>query len=181
METTVKVKCLSKKNALSYNGANPICCSIELAVPYDQTSIFYQMSGGTAMTLNTINDDAAQNIGIKNPLPRTASSSVYWIYAAKHKLTYKVTPASQVLLGAKVNPAATGIFKHGAYRRDGTFAGHADVVIRQIDRKRYYGLDGNTTESDKDLKSQFEGGQSSYKTRVLGVPSFLVMGFIEVR
>lgn len=129
----------------------------------------------------TINDDAAQNIGIKNPLPRTASSSVYWIYAAKHKLTYKVTPASQVLLGAKVNPAATGIFKHGAYRRDGTFAGHADVVIRQIDRKRYYGLDGNTTESDKDLKSQFEGGQSSYKTRVLGVPSFLVMGFIEVR
>ncbi len=59
METTVKVKCLSKKNALSYNGANPICCSIELAVPYDQTSIFYQMSGGTAMTLNTINDDAA--------------------------------------------------------------------------------------------------------------------------
>jgi len=128
-----------------------------------------------------INADAAKNIGVKNQVPRTASSSVYWIYANKHKLTFKVTPASQVLLGKKIVPASTGIFKHGAYRKDGTFSGHANVVMGQISKRQYRGIDGNTSETDKTLSQQWEGGSSSYKVRTLGVPSFLVMGFIEVR
>ena len=128
-----------------------------------------------------INDDAARNIGIKNPLPRTASSASYWIYANKHKLTFKVTPAKQVLLGQKIKPASTGIFKHGTYRRDGTFSGHADVALVQVGEKQYRGADGNTSETNKSLKEQYEGGMSAYKIRTLNVPSFLVMGFIEVR
>lgn len=129
----------------------------------------------------TVNDDAAKNLGIANPVPRTAGSSIYWKYALNHKLTFKVTTANQVLLGAKVKPASTGIFKVGAVRRDGTFSGHANIVIGQISKKQYRGLDGNTSETDNNLREQFDGGQSAYKVRTLGVPKFLVMGFIEVR
>lgn len=59
MSTKVKVKCISKKESASYNLEKPITTAIELQVPYDQSSIYYQLSGGTALTLNTINKEAA--------------------------------------------------------------------------------------------------------------------------
>lgn len=128
----------------------------------------------------TINDDAASKLNIQNKLPKTGSSAAYWRYANKHKLTFKVTPAKQVMLGASISPASTGIFKTGPYRGDGTFSGHANINIRQINKKSYYALDGNTT--DKRSKGQeWEGGCSAYKTRYLGISNFLLLGFIEVR
>lgn len=57
--TIVKVKCVSKKESINYDPLKPVTTAIELAVPYDQNSIFYQMSGGTVMTLNTVNQEAA--------------------------------------------------------------------------------------------------------------------------
>lgn len=54
--TIVKVKCTSKKQ--SFYG-NTIQHSIELSVGYDPKSIYYQQSGGTGITLNTINQEAA--------------------------------------------------------------------------------------------------------------------------
>jgi hypothetical protein len=58
--TKVKVKCVAKKESINYNGGqNPISTAIELEVPYHPDSIYYQMSGGTNMTLNTVNQDAA--------------------------------------------------------------------------------------------------------------------------
>jgi hypothetical protein len=59
MSTKVKVKCISKKESQNYNKENPITTAIELQVPYDQSSVYYQMSGGTALTLNTVNQEAA--------------------------------------------------------------------------------------------------------------------------
>jgi hypothetical protein len=59
MSTTVKCQCVSKKITQSYNKENPVATQIELQVPYDQNSIWYQMSGGTNTVLNTINQDAA--------------------------------------------------------------------------------------------------------------------------
>jgi hypothetical protein len=59
MNTTVKVRCNSKKETLNYDPSKPIATAIELTVPYDQNSIFYQMSGGTTMILNTVNQVAA--------------------------------------------------------------------------------------------------------------------------
>ena len=59
MSTIVKVKCNSKKEVLNYDPKKPISTSIELIVPYDQNSIFYQMSGGTNLVLNTVNKEAA--------------------------------------------------------------------------------------------------------------------------
>jgi hypothetical protein len=55
----VKVKCNSKKESINYDPLNPVSTAIELSVPYDQKSIFYQMSGGSIMTLNTVNQEAA--------------------------------------------------------------------------------------------------------------------------
>lgn len=67
MKTTVKVKCISKKEMVNYDPLKPIATSIELSVPYDQNSIFYQQSGGTLLTLNTVNQEAADmfHLGIE--------------------------------------------------------------------------------------------------------------------
>ena len=59
MSTKVKCKCISKKESQNWDPKNPISTAIELAVPYDQNSIYYQMSGGTALVLNTVNQEAA--------------------------------------------------------------------------------------------------------------------------
>lgn len=59
MQTKVKVKCLSKKESKNWNTEHPIATAIELEVPYDQSSIYWKLSGGTNLTLNTINKNAA--------------------------------------------------------------------------------------------------------------------------
>ena len=59
MNTIVKVKCVSKKETVNYNPNLPVATAIELEVPYDQNSIFWKMSGGTYMVLNTVNQEAA--------------------------------------------------------------------------------------------------------------------------
>jgi hypothetical protein len=64
--TKVKCECVSKKETKSYNPKNPIATAIELQVPYDQNSIYFQLSGGTLITLNTINKEAADMFIIGN-------------------------------------------------------------------------------------------------------------------
>lgn len=59
MSTKVKCKCISKKESQNWDPKNPISTGIELAIPCDQNSIYYQMSGGTALVLNTVNQEAA--------------------------------------------------------------------------------------------------------------------------
>lgn len=66
METKVKCKCISKKESQNYNQEHPIATAIELQVPYDQNSIYYQMSGGTSLMLNTVNKSAAGMFVIGN-------------------------------------------------------------------------------------------------------------------
>ena len=66
MQTKVKVKCVSKKESQSYNKENPIATAIELEVPYDQTSVYWKLSGGTNLTLNTVNKDAADMFVLGN-------------------------------------------------------------------------------------------------------------------
>ena len=60
METVAKVKCVSIKKKQNYDVAHPIGFEIEFDIPYDPKSIYYQMSGGTKPTLNTVNEEAAQ-------------------------------------------------------------------------------------------------------------------------
>jgi hypothetical protein len=64
MQTKVVCKCVSKKeSANTYQGntkEHPKAFVIELQVPYDPTSVYYAMSGGTNLFLNTINQDAAE-------------------------------------------------------------------------------------------------------------------------
>jgi len=57
--TKVKVKCVSKKERVNYDPEHPVSMTIELEVPYDQNSIYWKMSGGTNLELNTINKAAA--------------------------------------------------------------------------------------------------------------------------
>lgn len=76
MSTKVKVKCISKKESMSYSKENPIATQIELQVPYDQNSIYYQMSGGTGINLNTVNQQAADMFVIGNDYDVVISPSV---------------------------------------------------------------------------------------------------------
>ena len=57
--TKVVCKCASKKESKNYAPENPILTEIELEVPYDQSSIYHKMSGGTNMVLRTVNQSAA--------------------------------------------------------------------------------------------------------------------------
>ena len=57
--TIVQAKCVSKKESESHNQEHPIATVIELQVPYDQNSVYWKMSGGTNLELNTINQGAA--------------------------------------------------------------------------------------------------------------------------
>lgn len=57
-ETVVELTVVSKKETKFNPGDDPQF-AMELAVPYDHQSIFYQMSGGTTLNLNTINKEAA--------------------------------------------------------------------------------------------------------------------------
>lgn len=59
MSTKVKCKCVSKKESINYNKNYPVSTAIELQVPYDQSSVYFQLSGGTAILLNTVNQEAA--------------------------------------------------------------------------------------------------------------------------
>ena len=63
-KVVVEVKCVSKKEAQNYSQENPRRYEIEVEVPYDQNNIFWKMSGGTNMLLNTINKEAADSFVI---------------------------------------------------------------------------------------------------------------------
>lgn len=66
MNTKVQVRCVSKKEAINWDEKNPISTAIELEVPYDQKSIYWKLSGGTNLTLNTVNKTAADMFVIGN-------------------------------------------------------------------------------------------------------------------
>lgn len=77
MESTkVKVKCVSKKESINWDTAKPKAFAIELEVPYDQNSIYWKLSGGTNMTLNTVNKDAADMFEIGKEFDMVISPSV---------------------------------------------------------------------------------------------------------
>ncbi|MBN8821286.1 MULTISPECIES: hypothetical protein [unclassified Spirosoma] len=59
MSTKVRVTCVSKKESKNWDTTNPIATAIELEVPYDQKSVYWKLSGGTNLTLNTVNKAAA--------------------------------------------------------------------------------------------------------------------------
>lgn len=76
MSTKVKCKCVSKKTSQSYRKENPIQNEIELQVPYDQNSIYFQLSGGTGFVLRTINQQAADMFEIGKDYDVVISPSV---------------------------------------------------------------------------------------------------------
>lgn len=57
--TKVKTTCVSKKESQSHNPDHPVATAIELEVPYEQDNIYWKMSGGTDLVLNTVNQAAA--------------------------------------------------------------------------------------------------------------------------
>ena len=59
-QTKVVCTCVSKKETKQYGQTNnPLNTEIGLQPPYDTSNIYYQLSGGTVFTLNTINQTAA--------------------------------------------------------------------------------------------------------------------------
>ena len=57
--TIVVARCVSKKESLNHDPEKPVATVIELEVSYDQNSVYWKLSGGTNMELNTVNKEAA--------------------------------------------------------------------------------------------------------------------------
>jgi hypothetical protein len=74
--TKVKCACVSKKEIKSGNKENPIQTAIELEVPYDRDSVYFRLSGGTSVLLNTINQEAADLFKIGESYDLVISPSV---------------------------------------------------------------------------------------------------------
>lgn len=64
MSVLVKVQCTSKKQSKNWDANHPVAHQIELQVVYDPNSVFHQLSGGTNLALNTVNDEAANQFEI---------------------------------------------------------------------------------------------------------------------
>lgn len=58
-QTKVVAKCVSKKEIQHYREDHPIRTEIELEIPYDENSVYYQMSGDSNFALRTVNQSAA--------------------------------------------------------------------------------------------------------------------------
>jgi hypothetical protein len=125
----------------------------------------------------TMYDDAADLLGIPNPIPKTGKVSNYWNKALKQKLTYKIILSKDVLLGAKLNKADALIFQRGKTLGDGSFGGHIGSLQEQISKNQVKAFEGNTgSQSDWDGEGAFMRVRN-----VPGTPSFKVLGFIRVR
>jgi hypothetical protein len=75
--TVVEMLCVSKKQALPWGTkGNPVQYDIELQVPYDQKSVFFQQSGGTNQVLKTINQAAADLFEIGETYVMTLTKKV---------------------------------------------------------------------------------------------------------
>lgn len=59
-KTIIEMTVDSTKQSLSHNTERPTQHEIQCNIPYGQNDVFYRTSGGTTLTLLTINDDAAE-------------------------------------------------------------------------------------------------------------------------
>lgn len=64
MDVTIKVKCFSKKESHNYDPKEPKVITLEMQVPYDQASTFWQTSGGTNLLFNTTNQSIADQFKV---------------------------------------------------------------------------------------------------------------------
>lgn len=64
MATKVVTECVSKKEVKNYDAQRPKRYEIELQVPYEQNNVYFQLSGGTGIHLNTVNEEAAKEFEI---------------------------------------------------------------------------------------------------------------------
>lgn len=127
----------------------------------------------------SINLEASNNIHKANPVLRTGASYMYYKYALKNPFRYKVISPMEVMLGTELKPGDTVIHQRGKIRKDGSFPGHAAVVIKQINEQSYMSLEGNTFISTNG-GDQGEGDTSGYKTRKISPNGkFRQLGFIR--
>ncbi len=59
MSTKVEVTCVSKKEIMNFDPKHPTIFRIELGVPYNPDSIYFQSMNGSKLELCTINQEAA--------------------------------------------------------------------------------------------------------------------------
>lgn len=58
--TRVQAQCSAVKKEKNWNEEHPVQYEITLDIPYDQASVYFRLSGGTSITLRTINEAAAE-------------------------------------------------------------------------------------------------------------------------
>jgi hypothetical protein len=123
--------------------------------------------------------DSSQRLHIQNPVPQTGGCSIYYRYASKRPLTFKVLQPSQVLMGVSLEPADTPIWIHSGISKDGSFSGHTGILVSQLNKSTFKTFEGNTYAGDSG--NQANGDGTAYKTRKIDLAKFKVLGFIRVR
>lgn len=71
--TVVECTLISKKETQSYNTMQPIQTELVFQIPYNTKDIYFQQSGGTAISLLTINQEAADQFQVGDKVKVTIS------------------------------------------------------------------------------------------------------------
>lgn len=125
--------------------------------------------------------EASDNLGITQPLPKTARVSALYTAAKKNPYKYKVIPALRVKQKIeKLEQADVVIWSHNKLPGNTNWNGHAGIVISQTNNNSFKSIEGNTSSGEKG--SQRDGDGVFRRTRVLGLGTkFPVEGFVRVK
>ncbi len=112
------------------------------------------------------------------PFPKIARCSSFWEYVQARELRYRTFTPEDVRWGIeKPQPGDIGIFSHNPQKRN--WDGHAVLVVRQINRKSFRTIEGNTVPGAEG--NQREGGGVYYRTRYNDIRGLHLEGFVRPR
>lgn len=122
--------------------------------------------------------EAADELGIKQPLPRYGRVAMLKKACQQNPLKYRWITADEVRFGSvRLQPGDMPMWAHGTIR-DGDFNGHIGMGLQQLSFVRFQDIEGNTSSGDSG--SQREGNGVFIRTRTIAPGTFRILGFCRV-
>lgn len=124
--------------------------------------------------------EAADKLGVKQPIPRSAGVANIWRTCKENPIRYTTFTSEQVRMGLiKPQPGDLIIWKHGVAKQAFT-TGHIGLQIAQITNVHLKTIEGNTLPNTSgSTGNQREGGGVYIRDRYLSSGKFYILGFIR--
>lgn len=137
-----------------------------------------QLSWCAAFTLWNYHE-AADELNIKQPLPKYGRVAMLWEACKRNPLKYRTFTADEVRFGSvQLQAGDIPIFANGTIRnRD--FNGHTGLVQSQLSNVKMLTIEGNTSSGNGG--SQREGNGVFERTRTIAPGTFRIIGFCRVK